>query len=201
MLSILSIVYLVLLAGCAVAVLLTAIMFLIKKKANKSLTVYALCVAALLGLGFLASRDNPVPSPRYPEPEPVVVSPGSQHPAAPWPIARQPEPEPAESEPAGIPEAPAPEPEPEPAAEPAGEVPAESAARTAPVSTKSSRSAAAPVSAEPAPAQAAQPEPVAAPISTEPTLMDEPEFAPMSNPTLMDDPTSSSSSGPQLADE
>jgi len=197
--SVLFVVYLVLLAGCALAVLLTAFLFLIKKKATKSLALYALCIAALLGLGFFASRDNPLPNLRHIEPKPVAISPGSQHPDAPWPIA--PQPEPVEDENVNIPVEPAPEPEPEPAED----IPAEPAVKTAPVTVKNtSRSTAAPVSATaPAPTSepAQEPEPAATPISAEPTLMEDPEPAPMPNPTLVEDTETSFSPEPELVDE
>ena len=112
MLSILPIAYLAVLAGCAAAILLTAIIFLIKKKAGKSLALYAVCVLALLGLGFLTSAYNPVPNPRHTDPEPVVVSPGSQNPPTPWAITPEPDPvEPVPMETVPVDDADAPEPD------------------------------------------------------------------------------------------
>lgn len=226
MLPILSIVYLAVLAGCAAAVLLTAIMFLVKKKAGKSLALYAVCVMALLGLGFLVSVYNPMPNPRYTEPEPVVVSPGSQYPPIPWAI--DPKPAPAETVP--VDSADEPVPEPAPIADVVEAVPPESPARAISAPSRISRSTAAPtpvsatareqetaastpVSAatqeqEPAAvpaaiqAQAPAPDPAPATLSAnEPLLGAEPEYAPMSNPELADGPELADMSNPELWDD
>lgn len=215
--SILSIVYLVVLAGCAAAALLTAVIFLAKKKTGVFLVLYAVCVVALLGVGFLVSVGNPVPNPRYTEAEPITVSPGSQNPPVPWAIA--PETAPVEIDTADAPDNPTPEPE--PIAEIVEEIPTESLAGKTAAPLRTKRSAAAPASASPTVQEAEQeeqeesspipvpaaeqkptPEPVPMTLSAyEPMLGDEPAYIPMSNPELGGDPELADMPNPELWDD